>query len=165
MVKVWPAVVIAPVRAGSVFAPTLKATTPSPAPEAPAVIVIQGALAVAVHEQPVVAWTWKICPVTPAAGMLALVGLMIVPAEQPSAWLTLKVWPPAAIVPVRTGALLEATLYVMFAVPAPEAPAVTVIQDALEVAVHGQLPAACTWNVWPTAPEAGTFALAGIRVV
>src|SRR5438874_750360 len=124
MVKVWPAVVIAPVRAGSVFAPTLKATTPSPAPEAPAVIVIQGAL--------------------------ALAGFNVVLAAQPSAWPTVKICPPAAIVPVRPGPLLEATLYVMFAVPAPEAPEVTVIQEALEVAVHGQLPAACTWNVWPT---------------
>jgi hypothetical protein len=52
-VKVWPATVIVPVRCGPVFAATENCVVPAPLPLAPLEIVIQEALLVAVHAQPV----------------------------------------------------------------------------------------------------------------
>jgi len=52
-IKVWPAIVAVPVRAAEdPFAAAVIPTIPSPAPLAPAVIVSQEALVVAVHSQP-----------------------------------------------------------------------------------------------------------------
>jgi len=52
-VTVWPAIVIAPVRASCpVAGAALKATVPGPEPVPPAVTVSQGALDAAVHGQP-----------------------------------------------------------------------------------------------------------------
>jgi hypothetical protein len=72
IVNVWPPTVMVPVR-GVVFgfAATLYVTVPMPDPLAPAVIVIQAALADAVHEQLVPVVTLKE-PVPPVEGTDAL---------------------------------------------------------------------------------------------
>jgi hypothetical protein len=108
-VKVWPAAVRVPVRAGPEFAATLYVTIPVPVPDVPEEIVIQDAFEVAIHEQPAAACTRKVCSETPVASTLALAGERVVLAAQPSAWLTVKIWPPAERVPVRAGPGFAAT--------------------------------------------------------
>jgi hypothetical protein len=57
-VKVWPAIVMVPVRVDvAVFCATEYDTVPAPLPDAPAVTVIQAALLAAVHAQPADALT------------------------------------------------------------------------------------------------------------
>jgi hypothetical protein len=75
MLKVCPATVIVPVRAGPVLAATEKLTVPLPVPVAPAVMVIQASLLVAVQAQPAAAVT-LVEPAPPAAAMVWLAGLM-----------------------------------------------------------------------------------------
>ena len=65
-----------PVRAAPVLAAALKVTVPLPVPAAPAVIVTQAALLVAVHAQPARDVT-PVVPVPPAAGKFWLVGLIV----------------------------------------------------------------------------------------
>jgi hypothetical protein len=59
------------------------------------------------------------------------------------AWVTVKVWPPTVIVPVRVLVPgFAATRYETWPLPVPLAPAVTVIHETLLDAVHAQpLPA------------------------
>jgi hypothetical protein len=75
-VKVRPAIVNVPVRLSSLeFLSTLNLTEPLPVPLAPDVIVIQFALLVAVHPQPVPADTVMVpCPCF--SSMRTLVGLI-----------------------------------------------------------------------------------------
>jgi len=68
-VNVCPAIVSAPVRAAPAFAAAVNATVPLPLPVAPDVIVIHGALLLAVHRQPAVVVTFEV-PVPPDAGRL-----------------------------------------------------------------------------------------------
>ena len=70
-----------------------------PLPVAPAVMVIQAALLVAVHAQPVAAVTVTV-PVPPAAATLADAG-EIVGAQVAPAWVIVKVLPAIVSVPVR----------------------------------------------------------------
>jgi hypothetical protein len=63
-----------PVRAAPVLAATTKLTLPMPEPLAPLVIVIQGTLLTAVHEQLVPDVT-DMALVVPVAGTLKLVGV------------------------------------------------------------------------------------------
>jgi hypothetical protein len=56
-VKVWPAIVMVPLRAAPVFAAMLRPTEPLPVPDAPDVTVIHGAALAAVHAHPVVVVT------------------------------------------------------------------------------------------------------------
>jgi hypothetical protein len=51
---------------------------------------------------------------------------------------TVKVWPPAVMVPVRLDVVLVATLYVTDPLPEPDAPVMITIHDALLVAVQPQ---------------------------
>ena len=71
---------------------------PLPLPLPPEVIVIQGALLVAVQAQPAAVVTPTL-PVPPLPGTDALVGEML--NEQAAAWVTVKVLPATVIVPVR----------------------------------------------------------------
>jgi len=76
-VKVCPAIVNVPVLSWSLgFAVTLNATEPLPWPLAPDVTVIQLALVLAVHTQPVPADTATV-PVPALPGMGTLVGLIV----------------------------------------------------------------------------------------
>jgi len=68
-VNVCPAIVRVPVRAAPAFAATANATVPLPLPVAPDVMVIHGALLLAVHAQPAVVVTSEL-PVPPAAATL-----------------------------------------------------------------------------------------------
>jgi hypothetical protein len=64
------------------------------------------------------------------------------------AWLTVNVWPPIVIVPVRESPVLAATLYVTVPFPVPVPPDAMVIHGALVVATQLQLALAVT----PTVP-------------
>lgn len=72
-VKVWPAIVSVPLRAGPSFAATENATEPLPVPDAPFVILIHAApdAAVQVHPAPAVTVT---VPLAPGASTAWLVG-------------------------------------------------------------------------------------------
>ena len=84
-VKVSFPIVRVPVRlVEPTLAATLNVTAPDPEPAAPALIVIQGALLVAVQLQPVVAVT-VLVPVTPAAGTHWDVGEMLGGHAMPNA--------------------------------------------------------------------------------
>jgi hypothetical protein len=75
-------------------------TLPFPLPFAPAVTVIHGALLTAVHaHDPAFAVTDTVAAPPAAVGELA-VG-EIDKAQTTGAWVTVKVWPPALIVPLR----------------------------------------------------------------
>ena len=78
-------------------------------------------------------------------------------------WLTVNVRPPAVIEPLLAAPAFASTRYVTVPVPVPEAPPVTVIQPAFDVAVQAHPAAVWTWNVWPLAPEAGAVAPVGDR--
>ena len=69
-VKVWPPMVSVALRPAPVLAATENATVPLPVPLAPDVIVIHGALLVAVHAHPLVAVTVTE-PVPPPTAMSA----------------------------------------------------------------------------------------------
>jgi hypothetical protein len=75
-VSVWPPTDKVPVRAGPVFAATVKATEPLPLPVAPAVIVSHGSLLDAVHEQPAGAETVVLAALA-VAGTDWIVGLTV----------------------------------------------------------------------------------------
>ena len=81
-------------------------TVPDPEPLAPAVIVSQLSLLVAVQEHPMPA-------VTPTLPLLAMEVTDVLEAEieyvqGAAAWLTVKVWPAIVIVPVRDVVLVLA---------------------------------------------------------
>ena len=76
-VKVWPAMVMVPVRLlAEVFSATVYVTLPAPEPVLPKVIVIKAALLAAVHEQPAVVLTATL-PLPPLAGNAWLVGEIV----------------------------------------------------------------------------------------
>jgi hypothetical protein len=99
-----------PVRSAVLgLAATSKVTVPLPDPLAPPVIVIQPALLAAVHEQllPVVMLTE---PVPPVEGADPLVDPSVKVQGAPDC-VTVNVWPPAVMVPVREElVVLAATL-------------------------------------------------------
>jgi hypothetical protein len=70
MVKVFPAIVIVPIRTGPVLAATEYCTVPFPLPLEPPVTVIHESLLTAVHGQPVMLVTPTL-PVEPLIGLLA----------------------------------------------------------------------------------------------
>ena len=77
-VKVWPAMVIVPIRAAPVLAATVKLTDPVPVPLAPAVIVIHdGALLTAVHAHVPPVVTVIAVPAPPASTIDSLVGAIV----------------------------------------------------------------------------------------
>ena len=98
-VKICPAMVTVPVRAVPELAAMLSVTVPLPVPLLPLVMVIHGALLVAVQPQaaPVVTLTLA---GPPPAGALKLVGLSVY-VHGAAAWLTVKVSPAMVTVPVR----------------------------------------------------------------
>jgi hypothetical protein len=99
-VNALPPMVIVAERAVVVgFAVTLYETDPFPLPVAPALMVIQAALSVAVHAHPVGDVTATVF-VLAAKPRLADTGA-IVGAHGAPAWVTVKVLPPTVSVPVR----------------------------------------------------------------
>ena len=152
-VKVWPATVNVPVRAGPVLAATVKPALPLPEPLAPLVTVIQLALLVAVQAQPAPLVTFTV-PVPPAATKSCELGAIL--KVQPFAWLTVKICPAMLSVPVRAGPVLAAAVKATAPLPLPLAPEVIVSQFALLVAVQRQPPGEVTVTV-PVPPAAATF--------
>src|SRR6187551_1998962 len=165
--------VMVPVRAGPVFAATVKLTDPVPVPAAPAVIVIHdGALLTAVHAHVPPAVTAIAVPAPPAAAIDSLVGAIVVVqlggggGGGGAAWLTVNVWPAMVIVPVRATPVFAATVKLTDPVPTPAAPAVTVIHDgALLTAVHAHVPPAVTAIAVPAPPAAAIDWLVGAIVL
>jgi hypothetical protein len=76
--------------------------------------------------------------------------------------LTVNVWPPIVAVPVRALPEFAATLKVTVPFPLPLAPAATVTQAALLVAVHVHPAAVDTATLIPVAPAAATDWLVGL---
>jgi len=133
------------------------------------VIAIHDALLAAVHVHPLPVDTFTL-PVSPCMGTLSLVrdieyehegggggGGALVPA----ACVTVKTWPAIVIVPVRAAAPFAATLNATAPLPMPIAPDVTVIHEALLVAVHWHVLGAETVTGVPALPAAGTLWLVG----
>jgi hypothetical protein len=57
-----------------------------------------------------------------------------------AAWVTVNVWPPMAMVPVRVLLVVfAATLYATVPLPVPLAPPVMVIHESVVAAVHEEL--------------------------
>jgi hypothetical protein len=160
-VRVWPAIVIVPVRVAlDELAAMVKATVPSPLPLAPPVIVIQLAVFAAVHAQPAGAVTAKVLDPAPAPTERLAGDTLYVQGVEP-AWLTLSVWPAIVIVPLRL-ALDEfvATAKATVPPPVPLVPPVIVIQLTLLAAVHTHPAGAVTAKVLDAA-AAPTERLAG----
>ena len=108
-----------------------------PVPVAPALIVIQDALLVAVHAHPAAAVTETVVLPTPAP-TLAVVG-EIVGAHGVPAWVTVKVVPAIVSVPLRLVVPpLGAAVNVTVPEPVPDAPVLIVIHAALLTAVQTQ---------------------------
>ena len=155
-VKVRPAIVIVPVRVPPVlFAAAEKPTDPLPVPVAPDVTVSHALLLTAVHVQVAVAvtFTW---PDPPPAPVFVLVGLIAyvqfggvggaggAGAVARPCWTIGWVRSPMVTVPERGSLPLDPTRYVTVPLPAPSAPAVTVIQLAVLRAAHLQASWAAT---------------------
>jgi hypothetical protein len=148
MANVSPAAVMVPVRGElAVLAATLKLTVPLPDPFEPLVIVIQLADAVAVQAQPLPLLTLN-APELPAAGAEWLEDESEY-VQGAAACVTVIVWPPAVMVPVR-GDVAGFAATVKLTVPGPEplVPLVIVIQAAEVVADQAHPLAAFT----PTEP-------------
>ena len=142
-VTVWPATVSVPVRtAPLLFTVALTDTVPFPVPDEPDVMDNQPAFDDAVHAQPAPAVTVT-GPLPPATPTITVVGATVNVHGTPS-WLTVNVWPAIVSVPVRDGPVFAATVKPTGPLPVPDAPEVTTIHDAFEVAVHVQLAAAVT---------------------
>jgi hypothetical protein len=135
-VMVPPATVSVPVRAAvPVCAATTKLTLPEPDPVAPATIVIHDALLLAVHAQPAPAVT-VVFPVPPALANVCVEGTAAYEQAAP-AWVTVNVAPAIVSVPVRLVVkVFAATANPALPGPDADAPLVTVIHDALLVALQ-----------------------------
>jgi hypothetical protein len=98
--KLLPAIVsVAVLGSVVVLDVAVNPTLPEPLPVAPLVIVTHDALLVEDQAQPVVVVTVTV-PVLPVPGIAWLVGEMV-NAQDPAAWVTVKVLPPIVNVPER----------------------------------------------------------------
>jgi len=99
-VKVWPPIVMVPVRRAPVLALTLNVTDPLPVPLAPDVMVIQSALDVATQPHPVPAVTVTVPLVAADVVRFTETG-EIATVQAAPACVTVKVCPPIVSVPLR----------------------------------------------------------------
>jgi hypothetical protein len=140
-VKVWAAAVIVPLRAAPGFGAVVNCTGPDPLPLAPAVTLIHGALATAVHVH-----DWLVVtvndPEPPPAGVPCEVGE--IENAQPFAWTIVNVCPAIVAVPRRSPSAFAATANCTVPFPDPLLPEEILIHAAPLVAVHGHPPAAVT---------------------
>jgi hypothetical protein len=134
-VKVRPAIVSVPDRAGPVVDATVKLTVPSPLPFAPEVTVIHDALLFAVQVQPAPELT-VVEPLPPPAGTDWLSGDTV--KVQPFPWETVTDWPATTSVPERAGPLSAAAENVTVPEPLPLPPAVIVSHGCVLEALHSQ---------------------------
>ena len=134
-----PAIMMVPVRCVVVvFGATLNVTVPLPDPLALPVMVIQLAVLYELHAHPApVVMVTEAVP--PAAGTDCEAGLTEYVQGAAASCVTVNVWPPTVIVPVReVVALFAPTLNVTVPLPEPLAPAVTTIQLTVLDADHVQ---------------------------
>ena len=141
------------------LAAAVKLTVPLPVPVLPEVIVIHGELLLAVQVHPAEVVTVTL-PVPPAAFTFKSVGVTV--KVQPDCWLTVKVCPPAVIVPVRGGPAFGCTVKAIAPLPVPLL-LVRVIQGTLLDADQVQ-PAAVVILKLPLPPATGMVALVGFKV-
>jgi hypothetical protein len=99
-VKVWPPIVMVPVRKAPVLALTLNVTDPLPVPLAPDVMVIQSALDVATQPHPAPAVTVTVPLVAADVVRFTETG-EIATVQAAPACVTVKVCPPIVSVPLR----------------------------------------------------------------
>ena len=132
----------------------MKLTVPLPVPLALPLVLIQLTLLVAVHPQPADAATEN-DPLPPAAPTDADAGESEYVHPDAAACVTVKVCPPAVIVPPRWLVdVLAATLNATVAVPVPLAALVMVIQLALLVVVQAHpVPAVSANELAPAADD------------
>lgn len=130
---------------------------PLPEPLLPAVIVIHESLRTAVHVQAGSVFIEN-PPVPPPAPIFEL--WEDSENEQPEAWLTVNVFPPAVIVPDRALSEFGSTLNEMSPLAVPELPPVIVIHGALLTAVQRQPPTVVIVNM-PVPPAADMLVLLG----
>jgi hypothetical protein len=159
-VNVCPAIVSVPNRSSSSsFFVTLNVTLPFPVPLVPESTVIQPALLPAVQEHPGPADTATV--LLPAlSDKVTLVGL-IEYEQTRAACVTVNVWPAMVMVPVRALPTFATTLNPTEPLPVPLAPAVTMIQFALLLAVHVQ-PAPADTATFPVPPRTAIAAELGL---
>jgi hypothetical protein len=133
-----------------------------PEPVAPPVTVSHDALLVAVDVHPAGACIAKL-PEPPATATLADVGEIAKEHEMPAS-VTVKVLPAIVTVPLREElVLLAATPICTVPLPDPEPPDVTVIHDALLVAVRLH-PLVAVTAMLADPPEDVKLAEAGVRL-
>jgi hypothetical protein len=126
-------------------------------------MLIHGTLLTAVQLQPVLDVTVMAVPGPPKADIGCEVGLT--EYEQGAgacACVTVNVWPATVRVPVRGAPVLAATVKPTLPLPEPLAPDVTVIQDALLVAVHVHPAVVVTAMGDPLPPPDGSDWLVGL---
>jgi hypothetical protein len=100
-VNVWPAIVSVPVRVVvPAFAATTTLTLPLPVPVMPAPTLSHAALLAVLQVQRLVVVTATLV-VSPPAGEVRLAGAIVYAQAVAPAWVTVKVWPAMATVPVR----------------------------------------------------------------
>jgi hypothetical protein len=155
-----PAMVSVPLRAGPVVGATANWTAPFPFPLPPPVIVIHGALLVAVqsHAATVVTATM---PEPPAAATEDDSGLML--KLQPELWLTANARPAMVSVPLRAGPAFGATANWTVPLPLRLPPLAIVIHGALLAAVQSH-PAAVVTATAPEPPVCATEDDSGFRL-
>jgi hypothetical protein len=135
-------------------------TVPLPLPEDdPPIIVSHSTFDTADQVQPAPAVTSTV-PLPPRTGWFWLVGEIENVHGTAAAWLRVTVCPATVTVPLRAAPLLAATVSATGPLPVPDAPDVTAIQAALDVAFQVQLPAVVT-ETEAVPPAAGTFWVGG----
>jgi hypothetical protein len=142
-----------PVRLLPLKPATVKATAPVPVPADGGAMAIHPTLAVALHEHvgPVVT---VILPCPPSPLKTAEVGATEkVHTGGGASCVTVKVCPPATIVPVRAAPELVATVNVTLPVPVPDEAPETTIHVSAALALHAQAAEVATVNV-PEPPAA-----------
>src|SRR6187397_225006 len=105
------------------FGAATKLTVPLPVPDAAPLIVIQAAPVDAVHPQLAPAVT-PIEPVPPAAATVCDVGA-IENVHGTACCVTVSVWPPMVIVPLRAAPRFSTTVKTTTPLPVPDDPPVT----------------------------------------
>ena len=157
-VKVWPAMVIVPLRWAPVLPATATLTVPLPVPVAPALTVSQAALLVALQAQVLPAVTLYARRFTRrrrgARGRRDRIGAGRGLRHREG------LAGDDAIVPLRWAPVLAATATLTLPLPVPVAPALTVSQAALLVALQAQVLPAVTATL-VASPAAGEVRVVG----
>ena len=147
IVIAWPATVSVVLRCDPLFGATLNVTLPLPVPEAPPVIDSQPSADVAVHAQLAPLAVTVAPPFPPSAGNVVALGAIENVQGAGAVCVTVKVCPPAVIVPVRSGPVLAATLNATAALPVPLAADVIAIHETVAVADQAHVAPVVMLNV------------------